>query len=161
VYTPSQPSSTKPRSAPRSIRKPPIQRRKVTARQDNNGTDPNLPPFPPDFFKNIDDTSRKDITDDVQALVDFYQTDDFDKSDIDELLQWFEDLDFIDYDGTVRTEPEDAAGHLDKRQRLAAEARQLLRRRILQKRGWGLFEGIYNATKALVNVSCSFSFSLA
>ncbi|KAK3302880.1 uncharacterized protein B0T15DRAFT_559308 [Chaetomium strumarium] len=100
-----------------------------------NGTDPDAPPFPPDFFKDLDDTSPRDITDDLQALINFFQTDNFDTSDISDLLQWFEDLDFIDYDGTL----------------LAREARQLLRRRIMQRRGWGLFEGIYNAAKALVN----------
>lgn len=121
-------------------------------RQDN-GTNEDAPPFPPGFFPNPDDTSLIDITDNLQELIDFFQTDDFDTSDIDDILQWFEDLDFIEFDGTVWSEEEEIAGKLDKRQLLAREARQLLQRRIIQKRGWGLFEGMYNGAKALYKVN--------
>lgn len=103
---------------------------------------------------------QRDITDDLQALIDFFTFSDFDTSDIDDILAWFEDLDFIDVDGTVWTEEEEKAGKLDKRHEehpLVRKARDLLHRRVaekrgIQRRGWGLLEGIYNAAKKLYEV---------
>lgn len=122
-------------------------------RQDNGTIDPDdEPPFPAGDGT-PSDSSPADITDDLQALINFFQTDEFDTSDIDDILSWFEDLDFIQFDGTVWTEEEEKAGTLDKR-KLALVREALVRRRRLQKRSViSFFEGIYNACKKFVEVS--------
>lgn len=98
-----------------------------------------------------------DITISLEDLINFFNMSDFDTSDIDDILPWDMDLDFIDMEsGEVWTEDEEKAGHLDKSKREMVVRRVdaiLRRRRELEKRSvWNFFEGIYNGAKKLVEV---------
>ena len=94
-------------------------------------------------------------------MINFFNSSDIDTSDIDDILPWWMDLDFIDMEsGEVWTEEEEQAGHLDKskREMVVWRANAILRRRreLLEKRSvWNFFEGVYNGAKKIVEVSCA------
>jgi hypothetical protein len=122
-------------------------------RQTNN-TDEYTPPFPPgDDWETDVSYLPVNLTNNVTAQINFLGTADFDTSDIDEILPWDMDLDFIDFDGTVGTEDEDEAGEPEI-ERMRIREVLVRRRQRLQNRGIrDFFEGIYNGAKKLVQVS--------
>lgn len=144
-----------PRTKTSGIRMPKLPRQ-------TNDTMNDPPPFEPGDDWMVDDGSGVgDITLSIEDLINFFNSSDIDTSDIDDILPWWMDLDFIDMEsGEVWTEEEEQAGHLDKskREMVVRRANAILRRRreLLEKRSvWNFFEGVYNGAKKIVEVSCA------